>query len=68
MNGNAENGWKLIVPFPGTTGSELLVLAEPIEARTLQLEVLEFSGGSVPCLKLDFLGCQRTSCEGSIDR
>ena len=47
----------------GAIGSEILVLAKPIEARTLQIEFLEFHGG-VPCMKFEFLGCQRTSCEG----
>jgi hypothetical protein len=53
----------LFIEISGKIGSEILVLAKPIEAHSLQIEFLEFHGG-LPCLKLDFLGCQRSACEG----
>uniref|UniRef100_A0A914C4L0 Fibropellin-1 n=1 Tax=Acrobeloides nanus TaxID=290746 RepID=A0A914C4L0_9BILA len=42
------------------SGSELLVLGNPLEARVLQLEILEFHERG--CVKLDLLGCQKTNC------
>jgi len=41
----------------------MLILAKPIEARKVQIEFSEFHGG-IPCVKMEFIGCQRIGCEG----
>src|SRR4051812_12159083 len=41
-------------------GSELLVLNTPFEARVVKMEILEFQEKS--CVKMDLMGCQKTSC------
>uniref|UniRef100_A0A183C3F4 Fibropellin-1 n=1 Tax=Globodera pallida TaxID=36090 RepID=A0A183C3F4_GLOPA len=42
--------------------TETLMLTRPIEARVVRMDVLEFNCG-IACLKMEFLGCQRSSCE-----
>uniref|UniRef100_A0A914GWY3 Uncharacterized protein n=1 Tax=Globodera rostochiensis TaxID=31243 RepID=A0A914GWY3_GLORO len=42
--------------------TETLMLTRPIEARVVRMDVLEFNSG-IACLKMEFLGCQRSSCE-----
>jgi hypothetical protein len=41
----------------------MLILSKPIEATKVQIEFIEFHGG-IPCVKMEFIGCQRTGCEG----
>ncbi|KAL3108455.1 hypothetical protein niasHT_015377 [Heterodera trifolii] len=45
-----------------SVSTETLKLACPIEARSIRMDVIEFNGENA-CLKMEFLGCQRSSCE-----
>uniref|UniRef100_A0A914YWX2 Uncharacterized protein n=1 Tax=Panagrolaimus superbus TaxID=310955 RepID=A0A914YWX2_9BILA len=44
----------------GIAGSELLVLDPPLEAKIFQIVIEEFK--EAPCIRVDLLGCQKTSC------
>ena len=46
----------------GIAGSELLVFDPPLEAKVLQIVIEEFK--EAPCIRVDLLGCQKTSCTG----
>lgn len=45
------------------TGSEVMLLAHPIEAQVLRIELVEFKDENL-CGKIDVIGCQKTSCIG----
>uniref|UniRef100_A0A9J2P4X9 Sushi, von Willebrand factor type A, EGF and pentraxin domain-containing protein 1 n=1 Tax=Ascaris lumbricoides TaxID=6252 RepID=A0A9J2P4X9_ASCLU len=57
---SASNITKLMTRNVAVVGGELLVLPRPVEARVLQLRIEQFS--SHPCVKLEVLGCHKTSC------
>ena len=44
----------------GIAGSELLVLSHPVEAKVFQIVIEEFK--EAPCVRVEVLGCQKTSC------
>uniref|UniRef100_A0A7E4V9J7 Sushi, von Willebrand factor type A, EGF and pentraxin domain-containing protein 1 n=1 Tax=Panagrellus redivivus TaxID=6233 RepID=A0A7E4V9J7_PANRE len=44
----------------GIAGSELILFDPPVEAKVLQLVIEQYK--EAPCIKVEMLGCQKTSC------
>ncbi len=48
-------------------GSEIVPLPNGgIEATAVKVEILGFSGGKLPCVKVEAMGCQKSACSGEL--